>query len=174
MSDDPNPFQILGVEPVFQVDEQTLQARYLKLSGEHHPDRFTDPAEQAEAAERAAAINEAYHVLLDPEQRANALLDLLGGPSAAQDKSLPQDLLSEMMEIRERQEQAVESGDEQKMNELMLWATRQRDIHLKRIGMLFEMATTGDRVQEEKLEIIRLELNALRYFQRMIEQLPVL
>lgn len=172
MSGQTNPFARMGIDPTFALDTDALQARFLALSAEHHPDRFSDPADQADAADRIARINEAYQTLSDPERRANALLAVLGGPAPEDDKSLPQDLLSEMIDIRERQEEATESGDEAKIRELADWARDRRDTSLKRIAMLFKMATMGDDVQQEKLAIIRVELNALRYYERMIEQLP--
>ncbi len=172
MAGDANPFEVFGIEPVFQVDEAALHAKFLELSAQHHPDRYTDPGEQAEAADRAARVNEAYQTLTDPERRAGALLAALGGPSAEEEKSLPQDLLTEMMELRERQEEATASNDTATIQELTEWAKQRREISLKRVAMLFKMATMGEEVQLEKLTIIRIELNALRYYERMLEQLP--
>lgn len=164
---------MLGLEPGFALDEAELHRRFIAASAATHPDRFADPLDQADAAERSAAINEAYRVLKDPEARANVLLQRLGGSDQSQDKSLPPDLLVEMMEIRERMEEAIDAADEAQMRQLARWAHEQRAAHLARVGELFAAALQASgAARAEHLKAIRLELNALRYFQRMIEQTP--
>jgi molecular chaperone HscB len=158
-----DPFDFFSIEPRFDLDESGLQRRFIELSAAHHPDRFTDPHEQALAAERSAEVNEAYRILRDPESRANALLRRLGGSTSSDDKSLPPDLLMEMMEVRERQEQAQSTGDAATLAELRQWAADQR--HQRAAA-----ASPPDR--PPLLDATRLELNALRYIERMIEQLP--
>jgi molecular chaperone HscB len=169
-----SPFGLLGLPPRFDLDEAELHRRFIQASAAAHPDRFTDPLDQADAAERAAAINDAYRTLKDPESRANALLALLGGAASGDDKSLPPDLLMEMMEVRERMEDAIASADEKAMRELIQWAHEQRSEHLQRVGELLKRAqeTPAGAAREAALKNVRLELNALRYFQRMIEQSP--
>lgn len=160
-----DPFSVLHLDPRFDLDIDELRQRFLAASAEHHPDRFTDPLDQADAAERSAAINQAHQTLSDPESRANALLALRGGPAAADDKSLPPTLLMEMMEVREELDRAVADQDNATINRLRIWSTTQYDQHIARLSKLFV---------DEDLDgqAIRLELNAMRYIQRMIEQLP--
>lgn len=168
-----DPFSTLGIQPRFDLDEAELHRHFIQASAANHPDRFTDPLEQADAAARSATINDAYRTLHDPELRANALLDLLGGPDKSADKSLPPALLAEMLEIRERMEEAIASQDETELRELAGWAQTQRAEHLTRIAEMFVQAGTESRESRTViLQKIRLELNALRYFQRMIEQTP--
>lgn len=170
---DGDAFATLGLPPRFDLDEADLHRRFIAASAGAHPDRHADPIAQAEAAERSAAINEAYRVLRDPESRAAALLAALGGPAKEEDKSLPPDLLVEMMAVRERQEEAVETGDAATLRELADWARAQREAHLARVAELFDQAqSAGPRERADALRAVRLELNALRYFQRMIEQSP--
>jgi len=161
-------FAVMGLEPGFALDEAELQRRFIALSAEAHPDRYTDPVEQSEAASRAAKINEAYRVLRDPASRAEALLARRGGPGKSEDKSLPPDLLMEMMEVREAMEQAVAEDDQAKLAELRQWAQQRRAAHLEKIAELF--ASGDDPVETGKA--VRLELNALRYAERMLEQMP--
>ena len=162
-----DPFAVLGVEPRFDLDMDRLHARFIELSARTHPDRFADPLEQAEATDRASRLNEAYRILTEPEKRADALLRLHGGPAREDDKSLPPDLLMQMMEVRERMEEAVASRDADELAELRQWAEDQRREHLARVAKLFDGGVTND-----SAKAIRLELNALRYFERMIEQMP--
>ncbi len=166
-----NPFETLGVPARFDLDEAHLHERFIAAAAATHPDRYSDPLEQADAAQRAAELNQAYETLQDPETRANALLELSGGSTQSDDKSLPSGFLMEVMEARESIEQAVDEGDTVTQAKLRDWAHQQRELHLHQIAELFRQAQ--DQPQEERqpvMDQIRLELNALRYFQRMIEQ----
>jgi molecular chaperone HscB len=164
-----NPFEVLGVPARFDLDQAELHRRFIALSAANHPDRFLDPLAQADAAGRAAQINGAYKVLAEPQSRAEALLAVLEGPGAAEDKSLPADLLATMMTAREEMDQAVAAGDEPTLSRLRAWAQEQRGKLLAQVAGLF--AQTGDlqRGPAARREV-RLTLNALRYFQRMLEQ----
>ncbi len=166
-----NPFATLGLSARYALDQQTLHQQYIQASAATHPDRFADPLEQADAARRAAQINEAYRVLKDPEARANALLALWGGPAKEDDSSLPPDLLMEVMEMREAMEDATASKDHDQRQQLTQQARDQHQQRLATIAQLFEQAHAKPPDQrDDLLSRIRLELNALRYFQRMIEQ----
>jgi molecular chaperone HscB len=168
-----DPFQLLGLAPSFDLDEALVQRRFLEATAQHHPDRYTDPVEQAEAAERCARINAARDHLADPERRANCLLELLGGPGAHDDHSLPPDLLDRIMEARERMAAAIAADDAPALQTLSDWARQQRREHLGQIATHFRraLATTGSERRAD-LEAARVHLNALRYFQRMLEQVP--
>lgn len=161
----PDPFAALGLPRKFDLDEAELHDRYVKAAAATHPDRFTDPVDQAEAADRAALLNEAYQTLLDPEKRANALLVTLGGAAKEDDNALPPDLLMDMMDVRERMEEAIATEDAAALAELRAWAASKRDEHLANVTALL----SGDAPQ---LKPVRMELNALRYIERMLEQMP--
>ena len=59
----PNYFRVLGVDP--GASDAEIKARYRKLAVSCHPDRNDAP----DAMQRFEAINEAYHVLSDPQRR---------------------------------------------------------------------------------------------------------
>ncbi len=59
-----DPYRTLQVEP--NADLEAIKAAYRRLARLYHPDLNPRP----EAAERMRAINAAYHVLSDPQQRA--------------------------------------------------------------------------------------------------------
>jgi len=165
-----DPFQTLGLPRRYDLSEADLHTKFIHLSSSTHPDRYTDPVEQADAAERAAEINQAYAILKDAEQRADALLSLLGGPGKDQDKSLPPDLLMEMMETRERMEEAITHNDQPELDKLRAWAQDQRDAHLHKVAGLFRQC--AENLPEDAGKTIRVELNSLRYIQRMLDQMP--
>lgn len=165
MPDD--PFELLGVDRRFTLDEEALRRRFLDASSRMHPDRFPDPIDQAEAVEQMSRITDAYRVLCDPESRARALLRLSGKEAEGDKDKLPPDLLMEVMEVREQLEAATEAGDRAELDRLRAWASGQREQYLKQLGRLLEGHIDAQAAAEA-----RLQLNALRYMERMLEQMP--
>lgn len=160
----PDPFDALGLPPRFELSPRDVRRAWLERSASVHPDR-TGPGD-AEAARRAAALNDARRTLEDPERRAGALLARLGGPSMAADKSLPPGLLAEFLEVQEAVDEA--RAAERPLDEYERWARTKRDEHIQRAGELFARASPND---PRSLAAIRTELNAWRYVERLIEQL---
>lgn len=149
------------------MDESALRQVFLKASAEHHPDRFVDPIEQAEAVETMSQLTDSYRVLSDPELRARSLLALSGLELAEDKDKLPPDLLMEVMEVREEMESAIESGDQAELDRLRSWAIDQRVGYLDKLAALFD-----SELDASKVSAVREQLNALRYMQRMLEQMP--
>ncbi len=162
-----DPFAEFSLDRRFDLDAQALRQAYLARSAQVHPDRFTDPLEQADAVEHMSRLTDAYRVLCDPQLRAKALLALSGLEAEGDRDKLPPDLLMQMMEVREEMESAIESRNQTELERLRGWATQQRDQYLAGLARDFE----------QKLDVasaaqIRMKLNALRYMQRMLEQMP--
>lgn len=166
-----DPFRELGLQRTFDLDRGALQAAFLRRSAAIHPDRVAGAVEQAQAMREIATLNHAHATLADDEQRANALLSLLGGPASDQDKSLPSGFLAQMMEVREEMESALASGDAGERARLEAWANDRRDQHIATVRTLFETASQMSGAAADPLIAIRRELNAWRYIERMIEQL---
>src|SRR2546421_8092624 len=100
-------FERLGCLRRFRLDPAELERNYLVRSREVHPDHAgNDRASQA----AAAAVNEAYAVLRDPFRRADYLLTLAGGPTAAEQKQAPPEFLEEMLDLRMRIEEVKHSS----------------------------------------------------------------
>src|SRR5919197_3804638 len=95
-------FERLGLPRRFSLDRAALEREYLARSRALHPDyhQLGSSAEQAASVELSAALNEAYTTLKDPFKRAEYLLRLDGGPSAAELKDIPPEFLEEMLELR--------------------------------------------------------------------------
>ncbi|MEZ6190513.1 MAG: iron-sulfur cluster co-chaperone HscB C-terminal domain-containing protein [Phycisphaerales bacterium] len=83
---------------------------------------------------------------------------------------MPPDLLMDMMETRERMEDAIAENNLSELDKLRAWANEQRDTHLKKIASLF--AKHQESLAPDTAKSIRLELNTLRYIQRMLDQMP--
>lgn len=170
MSD--NPFEILNIEPAFAIDERTLQQNFIKATAANHPDRFSDPFDQADAADRAARITQAHRTLRDPELRARVLYRMLSGSEVDESKAqVAPDVLMELMEAREELDAAHQNGDEQAVKRIADGAQADRKTHLQKLASLFSDATTAEGEQlDALLTQVRDELHALRYVQRLIEQ----
>src|SRR5262245_15266467 len=103
-------FERLGLPRRFSVDPAAVEREYLARSREIHPDYHAaaDAAGRKSSLEDTAALNEAYVTLTDPFRRAEYLLRLLNGPA---DKTQDQSFLMEMMETRERIDEARAGGE---------------------------------------------------------------
>jgi curved DNA-binding protein CbpA len=63
----PNFYNLLGIDP--KADRQSIKQAYLAKIKEWHPDVNPDRPEEAE--EKTKTLNQAYHILRDPEKRKN-------------------------------------------------------------------------------------------------------
>jgi molecular chaperone HscB len=167
MSDAPStpadPFAALGLPRRFDVNLGALQRAWLAETARLHPDRLDAPPD---AAARLALLNESKCALEDPERRAAALHALLGGATKEQDKSLPDGFLMEMLELRQRMEEEVASEGDAARRRWEEWAAARRGEYIGRVGGMFAHGADA-----AALKAIRLELNAWRYIERLIEQL---
>ncbi|MDX1974916.1 MAG: Fe-S protein assembly co-chaperone HscB [Rickettsiales bacterium] len=105
-----NFFELLGLQPAFDMDLPALEQAYFKAQQQFHPDRFVGklPEERTQAAQQSADINQAYQTLKNPLKRAQYLLKqqavFVGGE---QDTVKPTaELLMETMGWRETLEEA--------------------------------------------------------------------
>lgn len=140
-----------------------IDRAYLAQAGLAHPDRA---GADADAARRSAELNEAHATLRDPERRAEALLRLRAGEVT--DATLPAGFLMEMLEARESIDHEL-SADPSRAAWWRRWADERRDAIIARVAELF--ATLPDRPNPADAKAIRVELNAWRYLERLLERL---
>jgi len=164
-----NHFERLGLPRRFSVDLAELERLYLAKSREVHPDfhSLASADAQAESLAETAAVNEAYITLKDPFRRADYLLQLLGGPTAAQHKDLTQMFLMEMMDLREELEQAKVSNSEEAVGKMERDLTQRFDDAMKSVAKQFEKLETGGEAEAIFLQI-RKELNAAKVIRGLL------
>jgi molecular chaperone HscB len=168
-----DPFELFDLPRKFDLDPKALEAKYLDLTRATHPDfAGADPEKQMAAMELSARVNDAHKLLADDEARANHLLNLLGGPDKEEDKSLPPGFLQKMLMVREEMEEAQQSGDAAALAAFENQAKQERAALLKTIATLFTALDAADPepVKVQRRTQIRTQLNALRYIERMLEQ----
>ena len=156
-------FQRLGLEPAFDVDLGSLERAFLERSRRVHPDFHSGagPRERIKAVGLSAAINEAYRALKDPVLRAEYLLEQLGGASSSDDKRTPAGFLIEVMELRERLEDALTGDDTASLTELVAELRPKRRETLDRVSEELRCA-------EPRLGLVRERLNCLKYYDNAI------
>ncbi len=166
-----NPFALLNLPIRFDLDAVAIERAYLAGLTRAHPDAGGDhrTGDTSTHGADAATLNKARKVLLDGEQRANALLEVLGGPAAADCKDLPDGFLMEMMTKRQTIEEEIEAGEDDSRANWERWARSERQHYSEQALALFEANTPEG--TDEGLTQIRVLLNAWRYIERLIEQL---
>ena len=159
-----DPFEAIGLAPSFPVDRAAVERAWLMKSASLHPDRVG--GDTAETARALALINRAKQTLLHAEAAADAYLTHLGGPGAAECKELPPELMMEMLEVREQLDTITATRDADEASALRGWAEARRTAHIREVERL--LARPGE---SANLRAARIELNAWRYAERLLEQL---
>ena len=98
-----NHFKLFGLPQDFEVDIDQLTERYRELQRTFHPDNFANASalERRLSVQRAAQINQAFHTLKQPVERARYLLELHGVDTESETAKVEQSFLLEQMELRE-------------------------------------------------------------------------
>lgn len=161
-------FELLGIRASYDVDPDEVRRKYLELARAIHPDRMTPDAEEVQRLSMrvSAQINQAFRVLLDPVLRAEYLLELAGGKSAADDKQVPQEVLMDTLSLREELEEARVASDQATLDRL------RQEVQSRFDAMLEETAKLARDLPgaEETRAALRGKLNAIRYYRKMREQ----
>jgi len=164
-------FERLGLPRRFPLDPAELERNYLARSREVHPDHAGNDRASLEAS---AALNEAYTVLRDPFRRADYLLTLAGGPSAAEQKQAAPEFLEEMLHLRMQIEEMKHSPDRAAHDRLELQLTTRRDGLIADAGKRLDTVTglaPNDARRAELLVRIRQDLNATKYIKGLLRDL---
>lgn len=109
-----NYFELFALSRSFEIDVKELKAKYLELQRAVHPDKFANASERARlmAVQKAAQINDAFHVLNETDSRAQYLLELEGIELAHETQTLKDPMfLMQQMELREALEDIVDAND---------------------------------------------------------------
>ncbi|MFN0137599.1 MAG: Fe-S protein assembly co-chaperone HscB [Phycisphaerae bacterium] len=167
-SDSLSIFELFGLPPRFDLSPDELREAYLRLTRAVHPDRLSAmSADDQHSGERLTArINQGYEVLGNPIRRAEYLLEFVGGPSAASDKSVPTDVLAETLEIREELDEAQARGDVAAVERIRRQAQQSFDATRGEIETLAR-TLPGD---EATRRALRERLNTIKYYERILER----
>lgn len=167
-------FQRLGLPRRYQIDQTVLEREYLTRSRAVHPDFHAADSTLSETASRdySALLNEAYTILKDPYTRAEHLLALEGGPSAADYKTVPPSFLAEMLDTREAIEFA--RGDQARAYQLEKECEHRQQELLSKVAQLFDQLPqqASDAASRASILLeIRSLLNAVKFVQGLLRDL---
>jgi molecular chaperone HscB len=181
-------FQVLGVPKAYAVELVELERRYKDLARRLHPDRFARADMRARRASmaRTVQLNDAWKTLRDPVRRAEYLLALAGievggeegtmkrskpGPQAGaagapvEKEKLPvsQELLTEVMDLREALLDARAEGDLARERALT------DDVRARR-GRAMDAVAASFEADPQDIDRATAELVAVRYFDRFLSE----
>jgi molecular chaperone HscB len=164
-----DPFATLGIERRFDIDLAAVEKTHRELSRTLHPDRHAagGPSERRYALSKAVEVNEAWRVVRDPIQRAEALFALAGVKVGETYEPKPSaGLLIDMMDQREMLADARATGD--------LDAVRRLASHIEaRAKRTEDQLSLGFREHAEdhsKLVTLVPRLGELRFYRRFLEE----
>lgn len=165
-------FSLLGLPRNYAIDEKKLNSCFRAIARGVHPDRFTgEPEEVRSLATRLSAeLNQAFDVLSDPVRRADYLLELAGGPSAAEMREVPGEFLADVMLLREEIDQAKTAGDDDALRRHRESIAERRQATLRQIAALAESCAGLD---EPRRRVLRLSLNSMKYYDNLLTELAV-
>ncbi|HYI95260.1 MAG TPA: Fe-S protein assembly co-chaperone HscB [Bryobacteraceae bacterium] len=159
-------FSLFGLPRRLTLDVLDLQSRFYSLSRQFHPDRFvrSSIAEQQDALDKTALLNDGYRILRDPIQRAEYMLSQAGFDIGEQrSKDVPPELLEEVFELNMLLE---ETPDRAELEDAGAKFRRMQDETDEELASLFERYdATEDR---NVLQSIRSVLNRRRYIQNLV------
>ncbi|MBI4579537.1 MAG: Fe-S protein assembly co-chaperone HscB [Planctomycetes bacterium] len=164
-------FELFGIEQTYDVDPDELRRKYLDLSRSIHPDvagRNSDQ-ERKQALALSSGLNRAYDTLRNPVSRAEYLLQFAGGPSPADDKTVPGEMLAEVMMLREEIDEAARASDAAALKSIKADVTSRHDEALARITAICHGAGLADPAAQKEL---RQQLNAIKYWNNLLDQIP--
>lgn len=164
-------FELFGLDRRFDLAPDDIQRKYLAVARNIHPDAFVsaDQATQQVVLRLSSAVNKAYETLRDPVRRAEYLLELSGGKSAAEDKRVPPELLAEVMLLREEIEEARAGGDTDTIAAIRPGIAGKKVTAMQRIAELCRRITADSDTSVH--DDLRLQLNSIKYFDNLLAQL---
>lgn len=175
---DASHFERLGLPRRFRLDAAAMERNYLRRSRAMHPDfhQLAAGAQRRASTELSAQLNDAYATLRDPFRRAEYLLQLEGGPTAAEAKATASEFLEEMLELRMQ----IAAAQTERDSHSEALANLELKLAQRRDGLMAEVAATFERLEglpaaapERKglLLTVRQLLNATKFIQGLLRDL---
>lgn len=159
-----NYFDFFHLPQQFTLDRKNLDAAYLKVQQEVHPDRFaqSSDAQKRQSLQMATFANTAYQTLKRGIPRGLYLCTLNGlDPQLETNTAMPKEFLIQHIELREAMDEA--KGDLQALSDLQDKVQQDLQMKMDTIGQQF------DQFQEPQSALSN--LRAALFYERIIEEL---
>lgn len=161
-----NHFDLFHLPISFRMDAAALDAAYLDVQREVHPDKFTtaSDAEKRLAAQWATRANEAYQTLKSPLNRGRYFLKIHGVDTEEESNTaMPLEFLMEQMEWREAVVEARAARDEARLEKLAV----EKNADEKKL-----FVQLGDELnQPSTFAAARLTVRKLRFIEKLGEEI---
>lgn len=131
-----NFFALFELPIAFEIDITKLNTRLRQLQSQFHPDKLTGN-ENASSQQNSAVINHAYDILVNPDSRANYLLELSGEELNTDHSIADLDFLDDAMEMRMALDDAESSSDHATINTLKANAEQRIDNQSQRFKQAY-------------------------------------
>jgi molecular chaperone HscB len=192
---------LFGLAPRFRLDLRDLEQRYRELQRALHPDRHSHAPAAARRMNlgKAVEVNEAYRVLRDDIQRAEALLARFraalldkpvhegmagsaGGEARIQEGEGKQvadpAFLMEIMELREALSDARRARDLARVSQLAQTVAASREQTRARLADVLdklaeERTGSADDARTRQLDEGQAQLSRLKYYQRFLDEVAI-
>lgn len=166
-----DPFLLLGLSARFEFEPAAIDAAYRTLARKIHPDRFATATDEikALAARLSAELNHAQQIIHDPVRRTDYLLVKAGGPTAAELREVPGDLLVETMTLREELEEAKVREDAVALAGIRKGVVERRERAMLQIAIRALQLPNCDAAEKTDL---RRQLNAMKYYDNLLAEIP--
>ncbi len=163
-------FAVLGLARRYDLTDAEIMTAYRKKARDTHPDRFAGASAEtiADATRLSAAVNEAHRTLRDPVARAAYLLVMHGGPGPNEVRDVPGNLLAEVMMMREEIDSDKAANRQEALERHRTTLVRRRSETLETVAAA---AAKLDTASEEEKKALRIALNAIKYYDNLLEQL---
>jgi molecular chaperone HscB len=178
-SAEPNAFELLALEPGFDLDPAEIEAQLFAASARWHPDRYAlaPEADRLAAEDHMALINDAHRMLQDPLRRAELLLRLAGAaPTEGTDRQADPEFLMRMMETSEEADLAMKKLPAEPARAIAL----KDQLHCQENDLLRAFGTSWEKIQltnrgtlaeHPELPALHRIYYELRYLRRTLDQL---
>lgn len=164
-----NYFELFGLDIRYDIDKEFLASAQRLLLRKIHPDKISASYSEAHkkmVMDLVCHINAGYKILQNDFLRANYILHIYHGPESSEVKGVHGATLMDVMNFRERFEEANASNDCGVKKSILEEVVRLRD------GFLSDMIKQIEAVQssndEDKVEL-RKTLNTLDYYNALVE-----
>lgn len=150
-----NFFELFSLPVSFDIDRDQLQAKYLSLQTQFHPDRFASGSaqEQRIAIQFTAQLNEARLCLLDDVQRGRYLLKLNDQAMAEEETISDMEFLMQQMEWRESAQRVNSSESLESKTQFK----QEMQVEFDRYYDVFSQALNSKDWQDAKLNLAKLQ-----------------
>ncbi len=163
-----NYFELFGLPVSYEVDQEKLAERYRELQRAVHPDKFANASDQERrlSVQHAAQINEAFHCLKSPIQRARYMLEMRGMEFNEQHgTTLEPAFLMEQMELREALAEIPRTDDG-----LVKLGRLQDDIQSRVKPLTLELVELFKGHSEQAMEKAKANMQKLQFMDKLQQE----